>query len=229
MNWYAARSDDYTSPVVAGMSRTKPKARERVLSDDEIRGVWAAADGVPIFGDIIKVLLLTGARRAKVAEMKWTDVDLETGVWTIRAEAREKGNAGQLRLPEMALEVIRRQPRIYNNPYVFPARGKAGAVCGFNKRMSALRAKLPEDMPQWQLHDLRRTARSLLSRAGVRPDISERVLGHAIQGVEGVYDRHTYQDEKAEALNRLSALVTNILRGPEADNVIELAKRSATN
>ena len=57
-------------------------------------------------------------------------------------------------------------------------------------------------MPQWQLHDLRRTARSLMSRAGVRPDIAERVLGHAISGVEGVYDRHPYRDEKADALRR---------------------------
>jgi integrase len=79
-------------------------------------------------------------------------------------------------------------------------------------------------MPPWVLHDLRRTARSLLSRAGVRPDISERVLGHAIPGVEGVYDRHSYSDEKADALNRLAALVESII-DPPVGNVV--AMRSA--
>ena len=66
----------------------------------------------------------------------------------------------------------------------------------------------------WTLHDLRRTARSLMSRAGVRPDIAERVLGHAIKGVEGVYDRHSYREEKAHALKALANLIENILRPP---------------
>ena len=73
----------------------------------------------------------------------------------------------------------------------------------------------------WVIHDLRRTARSLMSQAGVRPDIAERVLGHAIAGVEGVYDRHHYNDEKSDALNRLAALMERIIN-PPADNVVAL-------
>lgn len=76
-------------------------------------------------------------------------------------------------------------------------------------------------MPAWVLHDLRRTAKSLMARAGVRPDISERVLGHVIGGVEGVYDRHTYRDEKADALKRLAALIDSIVNPPAA-NVIPI-------
>jgi integrase len=75
-------------------------------------------------------------------------------------------------------------------------------------------------MPQWQLHDLRRTARSLMSRAGVRPDIAERVLGHAIKGVERVYDRHSYRDEKAHALRALASLIETIVN--PVDNVVAL-------
>ena len=85
--------------------------------------------------------------------------------------------------------------------------------------------KLPAEMPQWQLHDLRRTARSLMARAGVRPDIAERVLGHAIAGVEGVYDRHQYADEKADALARLAALVRDIVQPPVANVVPMKSKR----
>ncbi len=72
----------------------------------------------------------------------------------------------------------------------------------------------------WTLHDCRRTARSLMARAGVRPDIAERVLGHAIGGVEGVYDRHSYRDEKADALARLAALIDGIVNPRE--NVVPM-------
>ncbi len=224
-NWFAARSDDYVSPIVKGMRRTKPKARERILTDDELRALWAAADNFPIFGDFVRVLLLTGQRRAKVASMKWTDLD-NAGVWTIATEAREKNNPGKLPLPPQATEIILRQPHVYGCDYVFPGRG-GGHLNGFNKRMTALRAKLPPEMPQWQLHDLRRTARSLLSRAEVRPDISERVLGHAIGGVKGVYDRHDYGRERAAALRRLASLIDTIIN-PNEGNVAFLPTAAVT-
>jgi integrase len=81
-------------------------------------------------------------------------------------------------------------------------------------------------LPRWITHDLRRTAKTLMQRAGVRPDISERVLGHAQGGVEGVYDRHSYRDEKRDALERLAAMIERILR-PAGDNVVSL--RAATD
>jgi integrase len=68
-----------------------------------------------------------------------------------------------------------------------------------------------EPIPNWTLHDLRRTAKTSMARAGVRPDISERVLGHVIAGVEGTYDRHSYEDEKREALVKLAAQIERIV------------------
>jgi hypothetical protein len=70
---------------------------------------------------------------------------------------------------------------------------------------------------------LRRTARSLMSRAGVRPDIAERVMGHAIGGVHGTYDRHSYREEKADALKRLAALIKSIVN-PAQGNVRPIRK-----
>ncbi len=109
--------------------------------------------------------------------------------------------------------------KLAENPYVFAASRGKGPLNSSDWKQS-LDAKLPP-MPHWVIHDLRRTARSLLSRAGVRPDISERVMGHAILGVEGVYDRHRYDDEKAEALQALANLITRILN-PPAENVVQL-------
>ena len=111
------------------------------------------------------------------------------------------------------------QPRIEGNPYVFTAARGAGPFNSFSEWKAQLDARLPAPLAHWTIHDLRRTARSLLSRAGVRPDISERVMGHAIPGVEGVYDRHRYDDEKAHALQALADLIDRILN-PPATNVV---------
>ena len=81
------------------------------------------------------------------------------------------------------------------------------------KKQAKIGAKI-EQLPNWTLHDLRRTAKTLMARAGVRPDISERVLGHVIAGVEGIYDRHSYADEKRDALEKLAALIDLILHPP---------------
>jgi integrase len=95
---------------------------------------------------------------------------------------------------------------------------------GYSKAKRAFDARLP-NLPQWQLHDCRRTARSLMARAGVRPDIAERVMGHAIAGVEGVYDRHSYAAEKADALARLAALIDGIVNPRENITPMKRAKR----
>jgi integrase len=217
MNWYATRHDNYVPPIVKGMRRTNPKerARARILDDDEIRAVWKAAEANGTFGALVRLLLLTAQRREKVVSMRWPDVSVD-GTWTIAAEAREKGTAGELVLPELALAIIHAQPQLGDNSFVLAGRGN-GHVNSFSKAKRELEARLPRDMPQWQLHDLRRTARSLLSRAGVRPDVAERTLGHVQPGIEAVYDRHSYKAEKADALHRLADLIDTIVHPRTAD------------
>ena len=210
-NWQARRDDNYNSPIVAGMRRTNPqeRARKRILSDDEIRAVWNATTGS--YGLLVRFLLLTAQRREKVAGMQWSDLD--GNVWNIRTEEREKGNAGELVLPDAALALLPDRAE----GLVFPGRnGKQ--ISGWSKYKSAL--DRASGVTGWVLHDLRRTARSLMSRAGVRPDIAEHVLGHALQGVKRVYDRHEYREEKADALRKLAGLVHMILQ-PPMGNVIE--------
>lgn len=221
MNWFAERRDDYVPPLARGMRRTDPKRRkrERILNDEELRKVWTAAEDAGKFGAIVRLALLTAQRKAKIAAMRWEDVS--DGVWTMPTEDREKGVGGALKLPEAAREIIKAQARIGDNPYVFPGRGDTH-FSGWSKCKVALDKSAPID--PWVVHDLRRTARSLMARAGVRPDIAERVMGHVIAGVEGVYDRHSYLDEKADALSRLAGLLAAILH--PSDNVVPL-ERSA--
>ena len=238
MNWHASRSDDYASPVVPGMGRVDPltSKRTRILDDDELRLVWGVAERNGTYGALVRLALLTAQRQGKIVAMAWDDVSVD-GVWTIPAEDREKDTGGALALPDEALAIIRDQKRIGKNPYVFAGRGD-GHFRGFSpwkrafddKTTNALReaAKNRGDdpakvkpLPHWVFHDLRRSSKSLMSRAGVRPDISERVMGHAMQGVEGVYDRHSYRDEKAEALRRLAGLIETILN-PPTENVVAI-------
>ena len=142
--------------------------------------------------------------------MRWDDIDDE-GVWDIPKGEREKGNAGLLKLPAQALKIIKAQPRIEGNAYVLAGSRGDGPMDG-----SASRAKRAFDkrctVSGWTLHDLRRTARSLMSRAGVSSEHAERVLGHVIPGIEGTYDRHAYSDEKADALRRLASLISDICK-----------------
>ena len=78
MNWHASRSDDFRSPITRGMSKTKPRerARERVLSDDELRAVWAATETFPgPYGHLLRFILLTATRLREAAEMRRQEVD----------------------------------------------------------------------------------------------------------------------------------------------------------
>jgi integrase len=217
MNWHASRSDDFRSPIVKGMARTKPSelARERVLTDDELRRVWAVNNGV--FGRFVRFLLLTGARRNEASEMTWAEVD--GGDWTLPA-ARNKTKVDLVRPLSKAAQSILRIPK--QGQFVFTTDGVT-PISGFSKFKVAFDKASGTD--GWTLHDLRRTARCLMSRAGVPSDHAERCLGHVIGGVRGVYDRHEYHAEKQQAYEALAALIERIVTGSQAGVVQLRGKR----
>ena len=221
MRWQAARDDFYVCVVTGKLRRAEPKEqrRDRTLDDDEIRLVWDAATGT--FGGMVKLGLLTGQRRTKVATMIWDDVAVD-GRWRITTERREKGNGEILPLPEMALMVIRAQPRVDGNPFVFSGRGD-GHFKGHGRAKANLDAAVGKanegtTLPGWEFHDTRRTARSLLARAGVSTEIAKKVLGHADDAIQATYNRHKYTKERGEALNALAGVMALILN-PPAENV----------
>jgi integrase len=222
MNWYATRNDDYTSPVVRGMHRynSKEHQRDRWLTDAEIKALWTACDR-GTFGAVVKMLLLTGQRRTKVQTMQWDDI--ADGVWSIRREKREKTNAGRLRLPQAALDIIAAQPRIAGNPHVFTGRG-GRPFDSFAMRKVQMDATLAF-ASRWVLHDLRRTCRKLMTRAKVRPDVAELALGHSIKGIQATYDdRQEYEPMIDEAIQRVADEVAKILQPPSDANVVPFAR-----
>ena len=222
-NWCATRDDQFNVPVVRGMGRVKPKerARTRVLSDEEIRTIWPVLEEAGTYGSFVKMLLLTAQRHSEVARMSHGEIDAE-GIWTIPAERYKTKRPNYVPLSKAALALVERQPKFNDCQYVFPTRVKTPySRSGKSKakldkavfaamKARAKKAKV-EPILNWALHDLRRTAKTLMVRAGVRPDISERVLGHVIAGVEGTYDRHSYAEEKRDALEKLAAMIERIL------------------
>jgi integrase len=200
-NWHAIRDDQFRTPFVRGMARRKPEERERdrILNDDELRAVWKTAEVFPSpWGQFIRFLLLTACRRSEASAMTWGE--LVNGNWTIPAVRYKTGTEVTLPLSSAATKVLAEIPRIEGCEFVFTTDGRA-PISGFST--FKLKFDIACGVKDWRLHDLRRSARSLLSRAGVNSDIAERCLGHAIAGVRGVYDRHRYLDEMRAAFEAL--------------------------
>ena len=184
MTWHASRSDDFRSPIVRGMARTRPsqRRRQRVLSDDELKAVWCAVEALQsAFGYLVRFLLLTATRRTEAAAMRRGEVVGDD--WIIPQERYKTGLELVIPLSPAAQAVVGAVPRIGKSGLVFQPDGKR-PLGGFSKFKRAfdvkvlaeLRKEKPDaELPRWTLHDLRRTARSLMSRAGV-PSGARRAL-----------------------------------------------------
>jgi integrase len=226
MTWHAGRSDDFRNPIVRGMARTSPKARarQRVLTDDELRAVWRAAEAAQSpFGHMVQYIMLTATRRNEAARMRREE--LAGSDWLIPGRRHKSKRDFLLPLSEAALRVIAKVPvigRHQDKGFVFTTDGER-ALSGFSKFKREFDRTC--GVSGWTLHDLRRTARSLMSRAGVAPDHAERALGHVIPGIRGTYDLHEFHDEKRRALEALALQINRILN-PQ-DNVVTLRSSNA--
>jgi integrase len=217
MNWHATRTDNFRSPIVRGMARTKPKerARDRILTDDELRAVWKAAEASKgPFGHLVRFILLTVARRNEAARM--ADTELSGEDWVVPAARYKTKLDHVVPLSQAARDLLAAIPRIKGVAYVFTTGSEP--ISGFSKFKEAFDEEC--GVTGWTLHDLRRTGRSLMSRAGVDADHAERCLGHVIGGVRGTYDRHAYYDEKKQAFEALAAQIDRILH--PSDNVVPM-------
>jgi integrase len=208
-SWHASRSDTFRSPVVRGMRRSNPteRAGTRFLTDEELRAVWkTAARRSDVFAYLIRFLLLTATRRNEAAGMSRTELD--GADWTIPADRYKTKRDHLVPLSSKAKALLENMPKIGPAAFVFTTSG-FGPITTFSTMKTDF--DKASGVTGWRLHDLRRTARSLLSRAGVNADIAERCLGHTIRGVRGIYDRYAFRDEKAHAFEVLAAQIERIV------------------
>jgi integrase len=237
--WALDRAAIDVNPM-AGMRGPQPlEARDRILSDEEIKAFWQAASELSWpFENVFKVLLLTGQRREEVAGMRWRELDLDAGQWTIAKERCKNGKAHTVDLSPEAVRMLdplgdAAAPRLAKSAededLVFSTTGRT-PVSGFSKAKTRIDARmqsiLGDKFQPWRTHDLRRTAASGMAALGFQPHVIERVLNHvsgAQGGLVGVYQRHEYREERRRALMAWNAHVIGIVvAGRSPSNVVRL-------
>jgi integrase len=235
-NWAVQRGILEASPVTGIKPLLPEPTRDRVVSDDEIRSLWLACDKVSYpFGSMAKLLLLTGQRRNEVAGMTWGELDLDKALWCIPAGRTKNDEAHEVPLSDAALAVIASLPRIKSDKgYLFTTNGETH-VSGYSRAKSIIdnatldiaREERGQDVeiPRWTFHDLRRTAVSGMARLGISLPVIEKVVNHSsgsFAGIVGVYQRHSFADEKRNALQAWAKFVLSLVEGQPAKNVVPL-------
>jgi integrase len=231
-----------TSPVMLMERPGAETKRDRVLNADEIRTLWSVAEAMgPPFGVFFRLCLLLGQRRSEVAGMRWGDLDLTEGTWTLAADATKAGRTHVVPLPPLAVELLNGMPRLSANaggrlkpsPYVFtteghrPISGFSPAKARLEKAVALAAQDAGRDPPApWTIHDLRRTCGTELGRLGVSRFIIGKVLNHSDHGVTAVYDRYEYLPEKRHALGKWAQYLSSLTE-PPAGNVVTLRQAAA--
>jgi integrase len=204
----------------------KSEARDRILTDAELRAVWMAAGemGYP-YGPVFRMLILTGQRETQVSELAWSEVDFDKALWTLTPERMKQDSAHLVPLAPMVVELLRSLPHWTGGDHVFTTTGGRKPINGFSK--AKVRIDKLSGVTNWIIHDLRRTMRTHLSALPVQEMVRELVIAHAKKGLHKVYDQHAYQDEKRRCLELWEARLLPIVDPPTGKNVIRLPERHA--
>ena len=219
---WAVSNDIIERSPCDGVAAPSPETRRnRFLSDAEIKLAWKAfrAIGWP-FGDIAKLLLLTGARRDEIAEGRWSEVDLAAKTWTLPVARTKNKREHIIPLSDSAMRIVEALPRIGDkrDGFIFTTTYRS-AVSGFSRAKLAIDKATGAFAEQWTFHDLRRTVATNLQKLGVKLEVTEAVLNHVSgsrAGIVGVYQRHNYADEKRAALAAWDDRLAQIIVGEDA-------------
>ncbi len=215
--WAIAEGLADANPVVGTRKSIDEKARDRVLTDEELRVIWRCA-GEGDFGDIVRLLVLTSQRREEGAAMTWDELDLKGAMWWISGERTKNARPHDVPLTQPAMEILGARHRVDGRTLVF---GKSGPFSGWSKAKASLDARIRE-APQgralapWRLHDVRRTVATRLADLGVLPHIVEAILNHISghkAGVAGIYNRSIYAPEKRQALKKWAEYIAALSGG----------------
>ena len=213
---------DITASPIAALSQTAilgdKTSRDRVLDDTEVRAVWAAALELDYpWGDTIRLLVITGQRLREIADLNWSEIDLEQKRITIPGKRMKGDRAHEIPLAPMALGLLEALPRwAEGRGFVFSTTGGIRPIAGFGRT----KRRLDEisKVENWVLHDLRRTMRTRLSALPIEDRVREAMIAHAAPGLHQVYDQHRYFDEKRRGFELWEGKLLQILEG----NVIRL-------
>ena len=228
-SWAIERGIIEVSPCAGIRAPAAETSRDRVLSDDELKAVWQAADALETpYNGFVKLLILTGARRSEVAKMTWSEIDAASRVWTWPAARAKNATEYQIPLSDSAVDILRALPRIADSDLVFTLSGRV-PIRGFHNVKTRIDALMPAG-PPWTFHDLRRSFASGCARLGIAIHIVEAALNHksgSIRGIAAVYNRYSYDTEKRAALEVWGRYVEGLASGKLAAFRLANGGRSA--
>jgi integrase len=171
--WAVAAGIVDANPTIGASRPELPPARDRTLEDRELAAVWRES-GQGAYSAIVKLLILLAARRTEIGGMKWSEIDLDRGVWSLPAERSKNGRRHVLPLPQAATEIIRAVPRRADREYLFGERAEGFTLWSPEKR--CLDDRLGDHVKPWRVHDLRRTAATRMCDLGIAPHVVEQIL-----------------------------------------------------
>jgi integrase len=215
------------NPFTAMKPPGEERRRDRVLSDEEIKQVWQALDGEPArIAARFRLQLLTGQRPGEVRQMRWSDVDAESGWWIIPNELTKNGRAHRVPLTHSAIAILEELHRNGhdNSPWVFPSPARSGPVRSNTKPTASIRKSSTVD---FRPHDLRRTVATNITGLGFSRFLIGRLLNHVDQSVTGVYDLYQYDREKQQMLVTWERQLDLILLGRKDEDGKVVSLRTA--
>ncbi len=223
-NWCVSRGIITASPCEGISAPHREKARDRVLSDDELIAIFNAAKQMGgAFGAILQMLILTAQRRNEVSEMTWNELDLNNDIWTIPGSRTKNEKPHFVHLSEQATAVLSSVLNV--GAFTFTSNGKT-PFSGFSKAKKRLEEL--SGVTDWRLHDIRRTVTSGMAQLGIAPHVADKILNHqsgTISGVASVYQRHEFLDDRKTALNAWGNYVQSLLDKTDRDNVVNIHER----
>ncbi|RWM57446.1 site-specific integrase [Mesorhizobium sp.] len=242
-SWCVERDLIPSSPCDRVKAPSAEQSRDRILTDAELQAVWKASEGLGWpFGPMVQMLVLTGQRRNEVSGMRWEEIDLKGKLWSLPRERAKNDQPHSVPLSAPAIELLESLPRIEGQDFVFSTTGTT-PVSGFSRMKRGLDAKVvaalreeaeerKDDPAQvsvadWWLHDLRRTCASGMARIGINLPVIEKVLNHvsgSFAGIVGVYQRHSFDDEKRAALDAWGNFILTLV-DDKPSNVIPISAK----
>jgi integrase len=207
------------NPVTGTNRQDENGHRERSLTDSEVAKVWIAAPEND-YGNIVKLLLVTGCRRDEIGSLRWSEINRESRIIVIDKARTKNGMEHIVPLSDAALSILQGIMRRGDRDFVFGI-ARDGGFSGWSKSKITL-DKAVALKEEWRLHDLRRTVRTGLGKLGVQPHVAEAVLNHLPPKLIRTYDRNTYAAEKRDALDKWAAHVKTAVAQATGANVTAL-------
>ncbi len=218
------------TPCTTIKAPSKENQRDRCLSVQEIKDLWQALDNAPMSEATklaLKLQLATAQRKGEVLGAEWSEIDLETRWWTIPDSKAKNGIAQRVPLSELAIELLKAiKPLSNESPWLFPSENGKNHMRGQSidravRRSDSVfeKAKIKHFTP----HDLRRTAATHMTEMGISRLVVSKILNHADSNITAIYDRHSYDSEKKNALEAWGKKLKQMIDSTQkANNVVDI-------